>query len=42
MNVAEWLVATARLRPQAPALLTGFDLDADYETFARRSASIGA
>jgi len=42
MNVAEWLAATARLRPQAPALLTGFDLDADYETFARRAAAIGA
>ena len=42
MNVAEWLVATARLRPEAPALLTGFDLDADYATFARRAAAIGA
>src|SRR3954454_25016445 len=42
MNVAEWLAATARLRPDAPALLTGFDLDADYATFARRAASIGA
>src|ERR1700682_6162798 len=42
MNIAEWLAATARLRPDAPALLTGFDLDADYATFARRAASIGA
>jgi long-chain acyl-CoA synthetase len=42
MNVAEWLAATARLRPEAPALLTGFDLDADYKTFARRAAAIGA
>src|SRR5437588_366608 len=42
MNVAEWLAATARLRPSAPALLTGFDLDADYATFARRAAAIGA
>src|SRR4030088_60218 len=41
MNVAEWLAATARLRPEAPALLTGFDLDADYATFARRAAAIG-
>jgi long-chain acyl-CoA synthetase len=41
MNVAEWLAATARVRPHAPALLTGFDLDADYQTFARRSAAIG-
>jgi long-chain acyl-CoA synthetase len=42
MNVAEWLAATARLHPQSPALLTGFDLDADYATFARRAAAIGA
>src|SRR5450432_2973786 len=42
MNVAEWLAATARLRPDAPALLTGFDLDADYTSFARRAAAIGA
>jgi long-chain acyl-CoA synthetase len=42
MNVAEWLAATARTRPDAPALLTGFDLDADYKTFARRAAAIGA
>src|ERR1700739_1634189 len=42
MNVAEWLAASARLRPEAPALLTGFDLDADYRTFARRAAAIGA
>src|SRR6201747_281680 len=42
MNVAEWLAATARLRPHSPALLTGFDLAADYETFARRAAAVGA
>src|SRR5579871_5295485 len=42
MNVAEWLANTAKLRPDAPALLTGFDLDADYQTFARRAAAIGA
>jgi long-chain acyl-CoA synthetase len=42
MNVAEWLAASARLRPDAPALLTGLGLDADYATFARRSAAIGA
>src|ERR1043165_5590988 len=42
MNIAEWLAATARARGEAPALLTGFDLDADYATFARRAASIGA
>jgi len=42
MNVAEWLAASARLRPDAPALLTGFDLDADYATFARRAGAIGS
>src|SRR5947209_9719365 len=42
MNVAEWLAATARLRPRAPALLRGFELEADYATFARRAAAIGA
>src|SRR3954453_14356013 len=42
MNVANWLAATARLRPDAPALLTGFDLDADYATFARRASAVGA
>src|SRR3954453_3558089 len=42
MNVANWLAGTARLRPDAPALLTGFDLDADYATFARRAAAVGA
>src|ERR1700728_585936 len=41
MNIACWLAATAKLRPEAPALLTGFDLDADYKTFARRAAAIG-
>src|SRR5262249_56372827 len=34
--------ATARARGEAPALLPGFNLDADYGTFARRAASIGA
>src|SRR3954451_17649099 len=42
MNVAEWLATTARLRPRAPALIRGFDLEADYATFARRAAAIGA
>jgi long-chain acyl-CoA synthetase len=42
MNIACWLAATAKLRPDAPALLTGFDLDADYKTFARRAAALGA
>jgi acyl-CoA synthetase (AMP-forming)/AMP-acid ligase II len=42
MNVARWLAASARLHPQAPALLTGAVLEADYATFARRAAAIGA
>jgi long-chain acyl-CoA synthetase len=42
VNIAEWLATSAKLRPEAPALLTGFDLDADYRTFARRAAAVGA
>jgi len=42
MNMAEWLAASAHLRPQAPALLTGTRLDADYASFARRAAGVGA
>jgi long-chain acyl-CoA synthetase len=42
MNIAEWLMATARLRPDAPALLKGLSVDADYRAFAQRAAGIGA
>lgn len=42
MNLADWLHATARETPHAPALLTGERLDADYAAFARRAAAIGA
>src|ERR1700712_2284909 len=42
MNVAEWLAATARLRPDSSALPRGFDLQADSAPFARRAAAIGA
>ena len=42
MNVAQWLMASARLHPQAPALLSGTTVRADYATFARRAAAIGA
>ena len=42
MNIANWLAQTARLHPDSPALLRGFDLEADYATFARRAAAIGA
>jgi long-chain acyl-CoA synthetase len=40
MNLADWLVASAKARPGAPALLTGTTVDADYATFARRAASL--
>ena len=42
MNVAQWLAASARLHPDAPALLRGTAVQADYATFARRAAAIGA
>jgi hypothetical protein len=34
MNLAEWLVRTARRQPDAPALLSGEDLVATYAGFA--------
>jgi long-chain acyl-CoA synthetase len=40
MNIAQWLHASARLWPDAPALLDGAEIVADYATFARRAASI--
>lgn len=42
MNVAQWLAASARLHPDAPALLSGTTVQADYASFARRAAAIGA
>src|ERR1051325_10280874 len=42
MNVATWLAGAARAGARAAAPPTGFDLDADYATFARRAAAIGA
>jgi long-chain acyl-CoA synthetase len=42
MNVAQWLAATARLHPQAPALLRGMTVKADYARFAARAAAIAA
>jgi acyl-CoA synthetase (AMP-forming)/AMP-acid ligase II len=42
MNLANWLAASARLRPGAPALFTGTRLDADYATFAARAAAFAA
>jgi len=41
MNPAEWLVRTARLSPDAPALLQGERIVADYAAFAARAAAIG-
>jgi len=40
VNIAEWLAATARLSPTAPALLRGREVEADYATFARCAAKI--
>ena len=42
MNIAEWLAASARLHPASAALLKGAVIDADYATFARRAAALGA
>ena len=41
MNPAEWLVRAAKRTPNAPALLKGERLVADYATFAARAAAIG-
>jgi acyl-CoA synthetase (AMP-forming)/AMP-acid ligase II len=42
MNLAEWLVRTARRMPKAPALLSGTEIIADYAEFARRVASLAS
>lgn len=42
MNPAEWLSRTATRQPDAPALLKGARVDADYREFARRAAGVGA
>ena len=36
MNPAQWLVRTALLTPQAPALFKGARLEADYAEFLHR------
>lgn len=41
MNPATWLERTAKRVPDAPALLCGEQLEADYAEFASRAASIG-
>ena len=40
MNVAEWLVRNARRLPDAPTLLAGEQIVADYAQCARRAATI--
>jgi acyl-CoA synthetase (AMP-forming)/AMP-acid ligase II len=40
MNLAEWLIRTARRVPLAPALLLGNHVIADYAEFARRVTSL--
>jgi long-chain acyl-CoA synthetase len=42
MNPANWLARSAALTPDAPALLSGLDIVADYSTFARRAAAIAS
>ena len=42
MNLAEWLVRTARRLPNAPALLSGKNVVADYAEFGRRVASLAS
>ena len=42
MNLAEWLVRTARRQPEAPALMSGEVTVASYSEFCRRAARIGA
>lgn len=42
MNPARWLIRAAHLAPDAPALLAGDKVQADYCEFARRAGAIGA
>lgn len=42
MNLAEWLVRTARRLPNTPALLSGKNFVADYAEFARRVANLAS
>jgi len=42
MNIAEWLYATANKSGLAPALFNGQELEATYNEFSSRVASIGA
>jgi acyl-CoA synthetase (AMP-forming)/AMP-acid ligase II len=40
MNLAEWLVRSARRTPDAPALITGTRIMADYARFAERAMRV--
>ncbi|MCR9069823.1 MAG: AMP-binding protein [Rhodobacteraceae bacterium] len=40
MNLAHWLQRTAQIHGDAPALLTGMDVVADYATFHAQSAAL--
>jgi acyl-CoA synthetase (AMP-forming)/AMP-acid ligase II len=42
MNLAEWLVRTARRTPDAPALLSGKSIVANYAEFAWRVANLAS
>src|SRR5215831_5664781 len=42
MNLAEWLVRTARRTPNAPALLSGKNIVANYTEFTRRVANLAS
>ncbi|MCG6859383.1 MAG: AMP-binding protein [Salaquimonas sp.] len=42
MNLAEWLVRSAKLCPDAPALVLGDRVKADYRAFAQAASSLGA
>ncbi|WP_414833476.1 class I adenylate-forming enzyme family protein [Afifella sp. YEN Y35] len=41
MNLADWLLRTARRMPEVPALLRGDELVATYREFAERAARLG-
>lgn len=40
MNPAEWLIRAARKTPEAPAILTGSRVEADYAAFSRAAAAV--
>ncbi|MCB1385013.1 MAG: AMP-binding protein [Nitratireductor sp.] len=42
MNLALWLHRAARLHPENPALVSGFETLADYSAFDRAAAGLGA